>query len=46
MVSLCLGVFDVIEVATIAEDEAMILEIKATIAIKFDCALVKSRACF
>ena len=32
MVSLCLGVFDVIEVATIA--------------IKFDCALVKSRACF
>ena len=48
MLSLCLGVFDVIEVATIAVDEATILEIKATIAlsIKFDCALGKSRACF
>ena len=33
MVSLYLGIFDVIEVATIAVDEA-------TIAIKFDCALV------
>ena len=46
MVRLCLGVFDVIEVATIAVDEAPILEVKVTIAIKFDCALVKSRACF
>ena len=46
MVSLCLVVFDVIEVATIAVDEATILEINATIAIKFDYALVKSRPCF
>ena len=47
-VSLCLGVFDKIEVATNALDEATILEgdDRIAISIKFACALVKSRARF